>query len=361
MQPRTVLLVIPRLEYSGAARQLMLLAGGLPRELFRVHVAVLGTATPWVDELRAAGVAVETLGWRRPFDVWPFFALRRLVRTQRPDIVHVWGAAALRALALAGSRRPSRLLVSAALPPVRSPGGLDRRLLQRAGGVIAFGAAEAVRYRLLGVQESRLTVVAPAMNVPADTIEPAQVPGVTAGERVLLGIGPIELHRGFREAVWAFDILRHLYSDLHLVLLGNGSDRPRVELFARHARVTKHVHFLGPRVDLAPLLRLAEVVWVPSRQGGGTGAALEAMASGRAVVASRCPDLAEVVVDGETGFLVEPNNKAALARQTRFLLDDPSLRQRLGAAGRQRVIDHFSVGQFVEACARRYVLANGRC
>ena len=82
---------------------------------------------------------------------------------------------------------------------------------------------------------------------------------------------------------------------------------------------------------------------MPSLRGGGVGAALEAMAAGRPVVASRLADLAEIVVDGETGFLVEPNNKAALARQTRLLLDDPQRRRRMGEAGRQRVAEHFRV------------------
>jgi glycosyltransferase involved in cell wall biosynthesis len=332
----------------------MLLAAGLPRESFPVRVAVLGTATPWVDALRAAGVAVDVLGWRRPFDVLPFLALRRRLRTMRPDIVHVWGATALRAVVLSGSRGTNRLLVSAALPPAHAPGSLDRWLLPRVEGAIAFGATEAARYRHLGLPESRLTLVAPAMNVPAAVVEPARLPGVAAGERVLLGLGPIEAHKGFREAVWAFDILRHLYTDLHLVLAGTGSDRPRVELFARRLGVTAQVHFLGACSDPTPLLQRAEVVWVPSLRGGGVCVALEAMAAGRAVVASRCPDLAEIVVDGETGFLVEPDNKSALARQTRFLLDDPVLRQRLGTAGRQRVADRFSVSQLVETCARRY-------
>jgi glycosyltransferase involved in cell wall biosynthesis len=227
-------------------------------------------------------------------------------------------------------------------------------LLRGVEGVLAFGVTEAQRYRRLGVPDSRITVVAPAVNVPSAIVEPAQLPGVTAGARVLLGLGPIERHKGFREAVWAFDILRHLYENVHLVLAGAGSDRPRVERFARDLGTIDHVHFLGAVVDPAPLLQRAEVIWVPSLHGGGVGATLEAMAAGRVVIASRCPDLAEVVVDGETGFLVEPDDKAALARQTRLLLDDAAGRQRCGAAGRQRVLEHFSVARLAEACGWRY-------
>ena len=73
------------------------------------------------------------------------------------------------------------------------------------------------------------------------------------------------------------------------------------------------------------------MVWVPSRDGGGVCAALEAMAAGRPVVATRVPELEEIIVDGETGFLVRRATRPSLARQTRLLLDDAALASRLGS------------------------------
>jgi glycosyltransferase involved in cell wall biosynthesis len=362
MQPRTVLFVIASLEYSGAARQLSLLAANLPRESFRVCVAVLGTETPWVASLRGAGVEVEVLGWRRPFDALPFVALRRLVRSMRPDLLHAWGTTALRAVVLTGSRT-TNLLVSAALSFAHRTNRVDRWLLKRTRGVIAFGTAEAERYRRLGVAETKIAVVSPAMpSSPSPKVggegegaaKPIELPGVTGNDRVLLGLGPIEPHKGYREAVWAFDIVRHLYDDVHFIIIGDGSDRPRVEQFAQQIGVRDHVHFLGRCNETASFLRRADIVWVPSLRGGGVCAALEAMAAGWPVVASHLPDLAEIVRDGETGFLVEPNNKAALARQTRLLLDDPPRRRRMGEAGQQHVREHFSLERLVGACAQRY-------
>jgi glycosyltransferase involved in cell wall biosynthesis len=353
MQQRTVLFVIASLEYNGAARQLSLLAANLPRESFQVRVVVLGTETPWAASLRGEGVVVEVLGWRRPFDVLPFVALRRLVRSIRPNVLHVWGTTALRAVMLTGSRT-TNLFVSAALSFAHRTNRVDRWMLTRAAGVIAFGTAEAERYRALGVAQTNLTVVSSAMPVQTATVKQVGLPGVTVNDRVLLGLGPIEPHKGFREAVWAFDIVRHLYDDVHFVMIGDGSDRPRVEQFAQQIGVRDHVHFLGSCSETASFLRRADIVWVPSLRGGGVCAALEAMAAGRPVVASHLPDLAEIVLDGETGFLVEPNNKAALARQTRLLLDDPQRRRRMGEAGQQHVREHFSLERLVGACAQRY-------
>jgi glycosyltransferase involved in cell wall biosynthesis len=144
-----------------------------------------------------------------------------------------------------------------------------------------------------------------------------------------------------------------LYQNLHLILAGGGSDRGRVGDFARSIGVGRQIHLTGPRPDLGPLLARAEVVWVPSLRRGGVGAALEAMAAGRPVVASRVPGLNEVVCDGETGYLVPPGDKPALARQTRLLLDDPDRRAGFGAAAR-RAAGLFGPAQLVRAAIPLY-------
>src|SRR5271168_2913841 len=128
---KTIFFVIPSLDYGGAARQLTLIAEGLPRDRFRCRVVVLGHTAPWGEELRAAGVEVDILGWKRAFEAAPFFALHRLLADLRPDVVHLWGRTALRAVAcLGGVRRPGRLFVSPALPSARPTVWFDQWLLR---------------------------------------------------------------------------------------------------------------------------------------------------------------------------------------------------------------------------------------
>ncbi len=343
-----ILFVIPSLDYGGAARQLTLIAEGLPRDRFTPRVCVLGGAAPWAEELRAAGVEVDLTGWKRPFELGPFLALGRLTAELRPDVVHLWGRPALRAaVALGGA---GRLFVSAALAPGRRTGWLDRWLLRRMDRVVAFGEAEADRCRRLGVRPERVAVVAPGVRPAPEAAPPPDLP---AG-RLLFAAGPIEPHKGFRDAVWAFDILHYLYENLLLVLAGDGAGRARVEEFARAVGVADRVAFLGRPPDLAPWRDAAEIAWVPSRAGGGVNAALEAMAAGKPVIATRLPALAEIVTDGEVGCLVPPGDKTELARQTRFLLNDADRRRALGEAGRRRAAEQFSVGQLVRRCAELY-------
>jgi glycosyltransferase involved in cell wall biosynthesis len=339
-----ILYLIADLAHGGAARQVSLLAAGLPRERFAARVFTLRPDAAWSVALRDAGVAVESGNWRRLVDARPVLALRRVVRDTAPDVVHVFGLPALRALAAAGGPSGSRVLLGA----VASLGLVDRALVATlVDGVIATGPAQAERYRRLGLPPGKLVEAPPGVPLP----EPPKLRhddwcrslGLPADARVIVGVGPLEAPRGFHDAIWAFDILHFLYDDLHLLLVGTGPQEPRLREFVRITRSTDRVHFLGPRADLDKLLGHAELAWVPSRADRGALAALEASAAGRPVVAARWPELAEAVADGETGVLVPPGDKAALGRATRLLLDDPERRQRLGEGGRRRVAERFSL------------------
>jgi glycosyltransferase involved in cell wall biosynthesis len=351
-----ILFIIPDLEYGGAASQLRLLATGLPRSRFEPRVVVLGRPGPVAVALRAGGVEVEALGWGRRLDVRPLLALRRRVADFRPDVVHAWQPAAAYPAALCRGR--ARLLASAALG--RGKAGvlrtrLDRWLCGRADRLVVGGEAEAQRYRRRGVPEDKLAVVPPGV-AEADGRANAVVPDaldVPPSAPVIACVGRLSEHAGHRDAVWAFDILKYLYNDLHLLLVGDGPGRGRLEQFTRDVGAADQVRFLGPRADVAAVLARADVVWLPAR-AGGVNVALEAMAAGRPVVATRGPLVAEAVADGATGFLVPPGDKAALARQTRLLLDDPDRRLTMGAAGRRRAATTFAAAAMVERFAELY-------
>src|SRR5438045_2216785 len=130
-----VLFVIPRLEYSGAARQFLLLLSHLPRHEFEAHVSVLGQDGPWAKALTESGVPIEFLGWKWLRETKPLLRLRERIRRYQPDVIHAWGRSALWTVALTAGRSPGRLVVSGVQPPRRRGPQLtwlDRWLLARA-------------------------------------------------------------------------------------------------------------------------------------------------------------------------------------------------------------------------------------
>lgn len=333
---RRRLIVTWSLEPSGAARQLTLLAAALPRPA--VRVVVLGTETPWAEALRRQGVTIDVLGWRRTFDLRPLTSLRRIVASSGDDALHAWGPGAGWSLVAAGVN-PGRLTLTAPLPTDGKPGAALTWLLRRCRQVAALGPAEAAACARLGVSSSRLVQLPYGLPPTDEPVVPATLPGLPAGARVIVVPGPVTRSRGQFDAVWALDILAFLHPDLHLVLLGDGADLDRVRHFVHCCRRQAVVHFPGVVPDVRPWLARADLVWLPRLRAGGTMSALEAMAAGKPVIATRVPGLIEPIVEAETGHLVAPGDKTALCRLTRDLLLHPERIAPLCAAARRRAGD----------------------
>jgi glycosyltransferase involved in cell wall biosynthesis len=279
-------------------------------------------------------------GWRRWLDPRPLWALAARVRDFQPDLIHAWGLPALRA-----ARLVSRQAVVVVSHPLRTNrvSRLDRWLLQSAAAIVVSGAAEAERCRAAGLPAAKLRLVPPGV-----TLLPTPAPQAPP---VIACVGALRADKGFHDAVWAFDILHFTAPDLDLVIVGDGPERRRLQAFAQRIGLSHRIHIQSSQADAASALARAWVVWVPSRQDTGVSVALEAMAAGRPVIAARWPRLAEVVTDGQTGLLVAPGDKMALARQTQRLLMDNELRLQLAASGRRHVElhcqpDHFAQGWY---------------
>ena len=153
----------------------------------------------------------------------------------------------------------------------------------------------------------------------------------------ILGIGRLVRQKGFDVLIEAFAASG---LDTHdLLLAGDGPERAELELLARKLHIEARMKFLGraDRATVAGLLRGCEFFVLPSRQEPLGIVNLEAMAAGKAVIASRTGGVGEIVADGETGLLTPGEDAMSLAGALRRLAGDKTLRERLGAAGRERV------------------------
>ncbi|MBI5363691.1 MAG: glycosyltransferase, partial [Planctomycetes bacterium] len=135
---------------------------------------------------------------------------------------------------------------------------------------------------------------------------------------------------------------------------GDGSARAKLEEQARVLELEARVRFLGRRDDAPDLLGACDVFVLPARKEGLGVSALEAMAAGRAVVASKVGGLAEAVLDEECGLLVPPDDVKALADALERVLRDDALRRHLAAGGPRRVAQGFLASQMVDAYEKRY-------
>lgn len=165
-------------------------------------------------------------------------------------------------------------------------------------------------------------------------------PAARDGVRRLLFVGRLEERKGFPVAVEAFALLAASHPDLHLVVIGDGSERDAVDRLP--AGVRSRVDMLG-RVDddrLAAWLRASSVYLGPALGGESFGIVLaEAMAAGLPIVASDIPGYRDVARHGQEAVLVPPGDAPALAAAVARVLGDPELARSLGAHGSLRARD----------------------
>jgi glycosyltransferase involved in cell wall biosynthesis len=338
-----ILFLLPDFEYRGITSQVRLLSDELAAAGMEVRVAALSPDGPAAKKLGTR--AEQPLGNNRVVDLKMYTGLHRLIRDFRPDIIHAWDLTCLRTLRLVGSG--SAKLVASCPPKAHHlsmPAGLGLRwCLHAVDAVVVSGRAEGKRWQNLGLAPDRMTTIAPGVDIsPAEVTPVLALPGFTEKSRVVMCVGPLYREKGFYGAIWVLDLLRFLFDDLHLLIVGVGPDRDRLEEFANSIRIRDRVHFTGPVAEVRALMQRALMVWVPSETLGGEQVALEAMAAGKPVVASRVPALAELIVDGETGFLLASDDRIGFGKKSRTLLEDAALCLRLGATGRARVERQFS-------------------
>lgn len=139
-----------------------------------------------------------------------------------------------------------------------------------------------------------------------------------------------------------------------LVMVGDGPDRVRLEQLAHDIGIARSTFFVGYQPEVAGYYRLFDAFLLPSVNEGTPVSAIEALASGTPVVATRVGGVPDVVRDGEDGFLFEPGDTDDAAERLALLASDATLRSALGASGRERVLRRYSVSRLVEDVDRLY-------
>jgi len=305
----------------------MILAPELGKLGHTVELAVLRGGGPLTSAVQAAQIPLHELS--QPHHV-PFHCigtLENLLRSKNFELIHAWRLPTMRVigtLRLGRTHRP-RVIISQ-----MERGGrwnpLDRLLRQKADRVIPeLGPPNAVP---LAVSMPIGPIPSLEVSLPDDT-------------RWMMALGQLTADHGFRDAIWAFDVLKFVYPDIHLVVVGDGPERDRLVHFSH--RLGGHdirTHFVCAHPSAAMWLPQATVVWVPSRRLCGEQVVLEAQDAGVPVVASQLPSMSTLITNKLTGILVKPGDPVGLAMATRPLLDDPSLGGPMVAAAKSQLSKH---------------------
>jgi glycosyltransferase involved in cell wall biosynthesis len=175
-----------------------------------------------------------------------------------------------------------------------------------------------------------------------------------AGAPIVGNVAALAPHKGQRHLVAAAARVVRELPDTRFLIIGEGELREALARQIKDLGLDRHVFLTGFRTDVLGLMKSFDVFAMSSVTEGLGSAILEAMALARPVVATRAGGIPEAVEDAVTGLLVPPHDDAALAAGISALLRDQALRDRFGAAGRERVERDFSIDRLVEGTARVY-------
>ncbi len=376
-QPVRVLRVIARLNMGGPALHVAYLTAGLAKRGYETTL-VAGSLARGEDSMAFVadelGIEVERIEELHreisPLrDAVAIVRLARLIRRVRPHILHTHtakaGAVGRLAALLAGDARPPIVVhtfhghvLRGYFDPLRTAGFrlLERWLATKSTALVAVSPQVRDDLVSLGVAPRERFVVV-RVGIELEQRVAAERDGRGESRRVL-GIGPDRFAVGWigrmtgvkrtDDVLRAFRRLRDRGVDACLCMIGDGPDRPAVERRAHELGLMRDTFFLGYQEEVAPFYAAFDAMILPSINEGTPVSAIEALAAGRPVVATRVGGVPDVIREGEDGFLVEPGDVDALAERLARLAADPELRERLGTAGRARVIPRYSVERLVD-------------
>jgi glycosyltransferase involved in cell wall biosynthesis len=302
-------------------------------------------------------------------DTAAIIALRKLIRERRPHVLHTHTAkagATGRLAALSSRDARPHAVVHTYHGHVLS-GYFDRRwehvfrrierLLAHATGTLV-AVSEEVRDDLVGfgiAAPNRFAVVPYGFDLPAWSIADDES---RARIRAELGLSDETFAIGWAGRFTAIkrplDLIRTLRTlrdddvDAALVLVGDGEDRARTEALARELGVSESCRFVGFQRQIREWYAAVDASLLTSANEGTPVVAIESLAAGRPVVATRAGGTGTVVSDGENGYLRPIGDVAGLADRLATLARDPALRDRLGQQGSEDVRSRFTVDRMTD-------------
>jgi glycosyltransferase involved in cell wall biosynthesis len=327
-------------------------------------VCCLDEAGEWAPELTELGIPVHVLGRQPGFHPSLAHRIARLARQHRADVLHchhyspfVYGV-----LASCLTRRLGVLFTEHGRLSDAAPSRKRQKVNPMIGRLPAgiYAVSEDLKRHMVaeGFPERRIEVVHNGIDAGVRPSREARAVvradlGIPADALVVGTIGRLDPVKNFASLLDAHAAVRsQLHA--HLVIVGDGPERPGLEALARSLDIAGSVHFVGFRSDARAILPACDLYVNSSTHEGISLTVLEAMAATLPVVATRVGGNPEVVMNGETGLLVPARSASHLALAIATLLDDPQRRRTMGEAARWRVKRYFTIERMVNRYLRGY-------
>lgn len=354
MKPLRLLYLDTEASWRGGQEQLLSLMQGLKKKGHDVHLAAPPEA-PLAERCRNLEIPLHPFRQRAELSLRGFGRLMQILGAHRFDVVH---SNTPRTLITAGAaarlrHRPLCVTSRRVVFPLRSPlSRLKYNWTQQ--GVIAICRSIQSVLAQGGVNPDRIRVVYEGVDLC--WFDQLEKPSFERGlEEVLIGmVAHMSQEKGHADLLKAASLLVSRFPEARYVLIGDGALREDLEQQCRQMRLQEFVRFTGFRNDSEALMKHLDIFCLPSHSEGFSSALLAAMANRLPSVVTQVGGNRELVMEGETGFLVPPADPAELAEALWRLLQSRQLRHRLGQAARVRVEENFTLDKQIEQTEAAY-------
>ena len=356
-QPVPIALVITDLNVGGAEQALASLAIRLNRERWRPTVFCLDKPGPLYDVLLDSNVPCECLCVQRQNPIQAVFRLARGLRRFRPELVqsflfHANLASRFAALLaglpwVIGGLRVAERQKRWHLTLDRLTASLTTGSVCVSEGVLRFSRDSA------GLDPRRLTVVPNGIEIArfdAAIPAPRNTLGIPDHVHLALYVGRLDQQKGLPDLLDAAERVIALKNNWHLALAGDGPCRDwLLDQISKRSAFHGKVHWLGRRDDIPNVLKSADVLVLASLWEGMPNSVLEAMAAGITVIGTAVEGTEDLVINGDTGWLVPPGDASTLAGAMLEATKSSDRLKRYGEAGHLRAEREFSLEATVAA------------
>lgn len=373
-----ILLVEGAHELGGQARHVYDLAKGLAERGYEITVACARQEA--IFRLEKVGIPCVKLPFGWPLDPLSTASLVRLIRTSRYDIVHSHGVRAglqaRTAARFAGGCRVVHTIHNMAedVAPGHGLCGMAARRVYRSvdswlgnNTDRIITVSEELRRRTVCkiIPPNKVVTIHSGLDLaeyerPVSATEGRRRLGLPLGCKVVGTVARFTKQKSFDDLLHAARIVCGEREDVCFVLVGDGPDHVRIKQMAQELGIGHKVFFPGYVNGTAKILPGFDVFALSSLWEGHPLSVLEAMAAGLSVVATRVNGITETVLHGETGYIVPVGDPGSMAERLLEVLIDDNLASKMGEAGRQRVLEQFSLERMLNFTESVYRDALGR-
>lgn len=350
---------------GGVERRRLALAKGLDKQKYQLKIVCTHARGALAEGFTKEGVEIYEVGaFKHPFHWSKHKVVLQIIKEYKPHIIHgaVFEGNTMACIGGAIGRVPVVILEETSDPQNRSWKAswllnIYSRFAHRIVAIspsVASYLAETAKIKRSKIQLINNGVETPRPVAEEEVIALKRKYIIQPNDLVIGSVGRLRnFHKLFTDIIEAVALVEDV-SKIKILIVGEGQDRALIVETAKRLGLEEHLIMVGLQADTAPFYRLMDVYCIASHMEGFGLVAAEAMFHQLPVVATAVGGLKDIVIDGETGFLVPSHRPDKIAEKLQVLIGDPELRRSMGAKGLARAQQEYSAEVYVGKVHRLY-------